>query len=54
MPFLTRVQDPAVWIGGKLLGIVGALLALPVAAGLRIIFEELRFALPAPRTPRLL
>ncbi len=36
----------ALLIGGKLLGMVGALLALPIAAGLRMIFEELRFELP--------
>ncbi len=33
-------------IGGKLLGIVGALLALPIAAGLRMIVSELRVELP--------
>ncbi len=33
-------------IGGKLLGIVGALLALPIAAGMRMIVSELRVELP--------
>jgi putative heme transporter len=33
-------------IGGKLLGIVGALLALPIAAGIRMMVSELRFELP--------
>jgi predicted PurR-regulated permease PerM len=33
-------------IGGTLLGIVGALLALPFAAGVRMLVEELRVALP--------
>jgi putative heme transporter len=33
-------------VGGKLLGIVGALLALPIAAGIRMVVEELRVALP--------
>ena len=43
-------------IGGKLLGILGALLALPIAAGIRMIVEELRFALPgeSPEDPALL
>lgn len=36
----------ALLVGGKLLGIVGALLALPIAAGIRIVFEELRVELP--------
>lgn len=36
----------ALLIGGKLLGIVGALLALPLAAGLRVLVEELRIELP--------
>ncbi len=36
----------ALLVGGKLLGILGALLALPIAAGIRMIVEELRFALP--------
>lgn len=33
-------------IGGELLGIIGALLALPVAAGLRVVIEQLRIELP--------
>ena len=33
-------------VGGKLLGIVGALLALPIAAGIRMVIEELRVELP--------
>lgn len=33
-------------VGGKLLGILGALLALPIAAGIRMIVEELRVDLP--------
>ncbi|HEX4460191.1 MAG TPA: AI-2E family transporter, partial [Polyangia bacterium] len=36
----------ALLVGGKLLGILGALLALPVAAALRMIIEELRVELP--------
>ena len=36
----------ALLVGGKLLGIIGALLALPVAAALRMILEELRVELP--------
>ncbi len=36
----------ALLIGGTLLGIVGALLALPVAAAIRMLIEELRVALP--------
>jgi predicted PurR-regulated permease PerM len=36
----------ALLIGGKLLGIVGALLALPVAAGLLMLLKELRVELP--------
>jgi predicted PurR-regulated permease PerM len=36
----------ALLIGGKLFGIVGALLALPIAAAVRLIIEELRFELP--------
>ena len=36
----------ALLIGGKLLGIVGALLTLPIAAGIRMIADELRVALP--------
>ncbi len=33
-------------VGGKLLGVLGALLALPIAAGLRMLIEELRVDLP--------
>ena len=36
----------ALVVGGKLLGILGALLALPVASGVRMIVEELRVELP--------
>jgi putative heme transporter len=36
----------ALLAGGKLLGILGALLALPVAAAIRMVVEELRFELP--------
>jgi predicted PurR-regulated permease PerM len=36
----------ALLIGGQLLGIVGALLALPIAAGLRVLIEQLRIDLP--------
>jgi len=36
----------ALLVGGTLLGIVGALLALPVAAGIRMIIKELRVELP--------
>ena len=36
----------ALLVGGKLLGIIGALIALPVAAALRMMFEELRVELP--------
>lgn len=36
----------ALLIGGQLLGIVGALLALPLAAGLRVVIEQLRIELP--------
>ncbi len=40
--------------GGKLMGILGALLALPIAAGIRLVVEELRFELPGepPEDPR--
>ncbi len=37
-------------IGGQLLGIVGALLALPLAAGLRVLVEDLRIELPGEQT----
>ena len=36
----------ALLIGGRLLGIMGALIALPMAAALRMTFEELRVELP--------
>jgi putative heme transporter len=36
----------ALLVGGKLLGILGALLALPIAAGVRMVVEELRVELP--------
>ena len=36
----------ALLIGGKLLGVLGALLALPIAAGVRMIGKELHFTLP--------
>jgi predicted PurR-regulated permease PerM len=36
----------ALLVGGKLLGIIGALIALPVAAVLRMLFEEFRVDLP--------
>ena len=36
----------ALLIGGQLLGIIGALLALPIAASLRVIVEQLRIDLP--------
>jgi predicted PurR-regulated permease PerM len=36
----------ALLVGGKLLGILGALLALPIAAGIRMIIAELRVELP--------
>jgi predicted PurR-regulated permease PerM len=37
-------------IGGKLMGILGALLALPIAAGIRMVIEELRVDLPGDST----
>jgi len=40
----------ALLIGGKLGGIVGALLALPIAAALRMLIEELRVDLPGDDT----
>jgi predicted PurR-regulated permease PerM len=40
----------ALLLGAKLMGIVGALLSLPVAAGARMILEELRFELPGDGT----
>ena len=36
----------ALLVGGQLLGIVGALLALPLAAGLRVLVEQFRIELP--------
>jgi predicted PurR-regulated permease PerM len=36
----------ALLIGAKLMGVIGALLSLPVAAGIRMILEELRVELP--------
>lgn len=36
----------ALLVGGKLLGVVGALLALPIAAGLRVVVEQSRIDLP--------
>ena len=38
-------------VGGTLLGVLGALLALPIAAGLRMIVRELRVELPGEGTP---
>jgi predicted PurR-regulated permease PerM len=45
----------ALLVGGKVGGIVGALLALPIAAALRMLIEELRVDLPGDDTddPRL-
>jgi putative heme transporter len=40
----------ALLVGGKVGGIVGALLALPIAAALRMLIEELRVALPGDDT----
>jgi predicted PurR-regulated permease PerM len=36
----------ALLIGGTLMGIVGALLALPIAAGIRVLIQDLRVELP--------
>jgi len=36
----------ALLAGGTLLGMIGALLALPIAAGLQMILEELRLEMP--------
>jgi hypothetical protein len=36
----------ALLIGAKLMGVLGALLSLPVAAGIRMVIEELRLELP--------
>lgn len=41
----------ALLVGGTLMGIVGALLALPVAAALRMLIEELPIALPGKDNP---
>jgi predicted PurR-regulated permease PerM len=45
-----RLSPPAVVLallaGGLLLGVMGALLALPIAAGLQMILEELRVEMP--------
>jgi predicted PurR-regulated permease PerM len=38
-------------VGGTLLGIVGALLALPIAAGLQMVVRELRVELPGEQPP---
>lgn len=40
----------ALLVGGELMGILGALLALPVAAGMRMAIEEFRVALPGDDT----
>jgi predicted PurR-regulated permease PerM len=40
----------ALLVGGKLGGIIGALLALPVAAALRMLIEELRLGMPGDDT----
>jgi putative heme transporter len=36
----------AILVGGQLLGMIGALLALPMAAGIRVLIENYRIALP--------
>lgn len=41
----------ALLVGGKLAGIVGALLALPIAAGLQMLVRELRVDLPGEAPP---
>ena len=41
----------ALLIGGTLMGILGALLALPIAAGLRMVLRELRVELPGEGGP---
>ena len=38
-----EVAVVAVLVGGALLGIVGALVAIPVAAALRLLMEEIMF-----------
>lgn len=40
----------ALLVGGELLGIVGALLALPLAAGIRVLIQDLRIDLPGEQT----
>ena len=40
----------ALLVGGKVGGIIGALLALPIAAALRMLIEELRVDLPGDDT----
>jgi putative heme transporter len=40
----------ALLMGGKLFGIIGALLALPIAAGIRATVEQLRIDLPGEQT----
>lgn len=40
----------ALLVGGKLAGIIGALLALPIAAALRMLIEELRVDMPGDDT----
>jgi predicted PurR-regulated permease PerM len=40
----------ALLVGGQLLGIVGALLALPLAAGVRVLLQDLRIDLPGEQT----
>jgi putative heme transporter len=37
----------ALLVGGQLMGIIGALIALPIAAGLRLILRELRYEIKA-------
>jgi predicted PurR-regulated permease PerM len=41
----------ALLVGGSLAGILGALLALPIAAGLRMVMRELRVELPGEAPP---
>lgn len=40
----------ALLVGGELLGVIGALLALPIAAGIRVLIEDLRIELPGEQT----
>ncbi|MES1188147.1 MAG: AI-2E family transporter, partial [Myxococcales bacterium] len=42
----------ALLVGGTLLGVAGAFLALPVAAALRMLVEELRIELPGEESAR--